>query len=50
MKQTKKMSRRQRLILQRHNIDVEGVRIYNETKDFIEYVTSDGVHHRLDLD
>ena len=48
MKQTKKMSRQQRNLLLKNKINVEGVRIIVETKDYLDYMTPDGNKHRLE--
>ena len=43
MKQTKKISRSQRNILQRHGVDITGCRLIEETKYYIDILKADGV-------
>lgn len=47
MKQTKKLTRRQREFLIRNNVNVEGVRVRTDTPTKIVYITPDGVEHVL---
>ena len=48
MKQTKKMTRQQRIQLTKAGIDIEGVRILTENHEYIIYVTPDGQQHTYD--
>lgn len=43
MKQTKKISRSQRIILQRQGVDITGCRLIEETKQYIDILKADGV-------
>ena len=47
MKQTKKLTRYQHRLLQKHGIDTTGCRLVQETKEFIEYLTAEGVVERF---
>ena len=48
MKQTKKLTRTQRNFLLKNKVNIEGVRVLQDTKDFMIYVTADGVQHRIE--
>ena len=39
MKQTKKLTRNQRILLEKHHIDTEGVRCICETKEYLDYLS-----------
>lgn len=43
MKQTKKISRSQRVFLQRHGVDITGCRLIEDTKQYIKILKADGV-------
>ena len=48
MKQTKRLTRNQRMLLLKNKIDVEGVRTVSEDKYTLVYMTPDGEIHRLE--
>ena len=47
MKQTKKLTRDQHRLLQRNGIDTTGCRLVEDTKEYLDYLTADGIVERF---